>query len=360
MSTLKATFVSNWWGNPYKQQLISNLNQQSVRIDTLNFDSLYFLKYIFQKGKPNILHLHILQPFFMDGRSKIYTWVKLTIFLVQLFILKILGVKVVWTVHELNDPKLYGGGAIPTNIFRIVNVFLDSIITHCQFIKDEIVRLYNIKDTTKIVVVPHGNYIDSYPNNIDKLTAREKLGIPKDNTVFLFFGSLHKHKGIIDLVDAFTDNFLDKASLIIAGAPREEKLQQLIEDKIVDKPNILLIPETIPDEQVQIYMNASDCVVLPYKEFTTSGVLILAMSYGKACIAPHIGYFADLLDSQGAYLYDTENSEGLLSALKYALQDSHQLASMGEYNFQLAQQWNWSYVANQTLNVYKWCLNKRQ
>jgi len=45
----------------------------------------------------------------------------------------------------------------------------------------------------------------------------------------------------------------------------------------------------IPDNDIQIYMNAADIIVLPYLDILNSGVAILAMSFGKPVIAPRTG-----------------------------------------------------------------------
>ncbi len=48
-------------------------------------------------------------------------------------------------------------------------------------------------------------------------------------------------------------------------------------------------------------MNASDIVAFPYLEGMTSGALIMAMGFGKPCIASRIGCIDQTTDSQGAF-----------------------------------------------------------
>ena len=78
---------------------------------------------------------------------------------------------------------------------------------------------------------------------------------------------------------------------------------EIINTEVESVDNILLVAARIADPEIQIYMNACDCVIMPYKTFTTSGVAVLAMSFGRVCIAPNVGFFADILDSENAYLY---------------------------------------------------------
>jgi glycosyltransferase involved in cell wall biosynthesis len=80
------------------------------------------------------------------------------------------------------------------------------------------------------------------------------------------------------------------------------------------------------------------------------------MSFGRACIAPNVGFFSDVLDEFGAILYDSTHPEGLLFAMKDAIEKKNNLLEMGKHNFELAEQWNWNYVAEETLKIYQHCL----
>ncbi|MBA3921476.1 MAG: glycosyltransferase family 4 protein, partial [Nostocaceae cyanobacterium] len=261
-------------------------------------------------------------------------------------------VKVVWTVHEFNDPKLYGGGKIPPISARILGRFFNAIITHCDSIKSEITKLFSLSDEDKVVVIPHGNYISCYENNLSRLQSREALGIPSESLVFLFFGSIYRYKGILETIKAFKSLQNNDVYLVIAGDVKEHDLKQVITDEIDDSKQILFLPQIVPNSKIQLYMNACDSVIVPYKEFTTSGVIILAMSYGRVCIAPNLGFFSDVLDDSRAFLYDSTNEQGLLQAMKLAIENKERLLEMGDRNLKLAEEWNWDYVAEKTLNVY--------
>ena len=68
----------------------------------------------------------------------------------------------------------------------------------------------------------------------------------------------------------------------------------------------------IKDEEIEIYFKASDVVVLPYLEFSQSGVLFLAYSFGKPVIAPNIGNFSrDIINGKTGYIFKTGCSDDL-------------------------------------------------
>ena len=114
----------------------------------------------------------------------------------------------------------------------------------------------------------------------DKPEARRRLGLADHKRVILFFGYWRRNKGPIDLLDAFLNLPENNAVLVFAGAAG--KIGSLIKDRVSTRADILTIGEEINDNDVQLYMNAADVVALPYHaSVATSGVLLLAMSFGR-------------------------------------------------------------------------------
>ena len=160
------------------------------------------------------------------------------------------------------------------------------------------------------------------------------------------------------MIDNFNQLSTDETDLINAGKVWNDSLEQgdLLKQKTSENNCIKFIPGFVPNDKIQLYMNACDVVVFPYRDILTSGAVVLAMSFGKACIAPRIGCISEVLDDSGAFLYDPENEKGLSQAIKSSINKKYELASMGKYNYQLAEKNNWNYIANLTHQVYKFCL----
>ncbi|MEC4882334.1 MAG: glycosyltransferase [Scytonema sp. PMC 1070.18] len=359
MKTLKIVFLSNWRDNPYKTLLMNHLTHFEVEIEEYFWNHFFlpiFLPLVLQKGKFDILHLHFSLQTFIAGKTLASQFIKFILLLTQIFILKLIGIKLVLTVHEWHNK--FQNKAIDSSYIQIalLHKLLHAIITHCETTKNEIIAELKIKNKHKVFVVPHGNYIGTYNNKIGRLEARAILGIPPKNLVFLIFGGIYRYKGVVEAIDAFKKLQQQKINLLIAGNIHEAKLEGIILKKIKGYENILFYPKLIPNDEIQIYLNACDCLVVPYKVFTTSGVAILGMSYGRACIAPNTGFFKDILDESGSFLYDSDNPYGLLQAMKIAVEKKDMLAEMGKYNFKVVEKWNWNYVSEQTLNIYQWCL----
>jgi glycosyltransferase involved in cell wall biosynthesis len=346
----KLIFHPYWCENPYQKLLAEHLIKLGVhwKEKTLN-NSL--------RGElPDILHLHWLHQNFIKTNLKDAT-INTVKFIRRLVILRLVGVKIVWTAHNLKDhdnryPLL---DRICTNL---VVKLAHAIIAHSDLAKSEVASHFNLQNRDKIFVVPHGNYIDFYENKIERTEARSILGVPDSSICLLFLGSIRPYKGLSELLNAFKQLHADEVQLIIAGEPSNAVETERIREETSGYNNIKFIPNFIPDYQIQVYMNACDAVVFPYKDILTSGALLLAMSFARACIAPRKGCFEEILDDSGAFLYDPDIQAGLAQAIKGAIQQKAHLLDMGEHNRQLAEQSNWSRIAEMTIKVYQQCLSR--
>ncbi len=369
-SSLKVLFLWDWEENPYKTLLTKHLNSLEIQVEqsvwkssepafflpkvfkNLNFKNLDFNN--IKKNKLDILHFHTLHPFILpkNANNKISSIIKIILFVCQSVILKICGTKLIWTVHEWSN-KVDEKNNFSQWQGLILGYCLDGIITHCDRTKQEVELKCCLNNKSKVFVVPHGNYINYYENTINSLECRQKLGIPEENTVFIIFGYIYRYKGILEAIDYFKKLNYKNITLLIAGRPCEDNLEDLIKNSICESTNILFFPGEIPDNSVQIYLNACDCVIIPYKIFTTSGVALLAMSFGKTCIAPCVGFFEDILNDSVSFLYDSNDVNGLFKAMQEAVENKNNLSEMGKKNLELATQYNWEFIANETLEIYK-------
>ncbi len=349
-SSLKLTFQPYWDENPYQKLLVENLVILGIQMVDMNISISSLVK----GKKPDILHLHWLHSFIACRvPNPIYSAVKLIRFISILLLLKLTGVKIVWTAHNLKShdsvyPLLDG---ICT--FMVAKL-AQAVIVHSDTAKTEVATSFHLHNKDKVIVVPHGNYSGYYENHIDRVEARKLINIPNTSLVFLFLGLIRPYKGVLEMIEAFKRLQDDKLQLAIAGKVSNNELHQQISQQS-ENSNIMFVPGFVPDDRLQVYMNACDVVVFPYQEVLTSGAAILAMSFGKACIAPRMGCFKDVLDDLGAFLYDPNIEEGLFQAMSCALQNSNNLRKMGKYNQQVVTQWNWDKIAQKTLDVYLQC-----
>lgn len=339
-----------WWDeNPYQQLLADHLTDLGAEVGSISRWSQLF----HTSQQPDILHLHWLHPVFLTD-SRIQSLKNLMKFTLGLLLLRLRGIKVVWTAHNLKDHD-NRNPFIDCLCTALVVHLANGIIAHGETAKRDIVKRFKLGSPSKISVVPHGSYIGCYENSISPMAARQCLGLPDSSLVFVFLGAIRPYKGVLELVSAFKQLHCTNARLVIAGKPDSEAMHEEILAQVGDRPDITFRPGFVPDDQIQVYMNACDVAVFPYRDILTSGSVLLAMSFGRACIAPRQGCIHETLDSSGAFLYDPQLETGLYQALQQAIQRRADLGRMGDRNLNQAEAWHWSRIAAMTMQVYQSC-----
>ena len=349
-SHLKVGKPAQFNENPYQQKLLCGLQTLRVSVVHSSFNDIVnaCLK---EKIDFDIIHFDWLHLYY-QSRNPFTSSLRLLSFIRKWYLLRSKGVRFVWTAHNLSRHD----NTIPL-LDTLMTTFVarrsDAIIAHCEVAKQKIIQQFNLQNPNKVHVIPHGNYIDCYENIVSASEARADLGISQDTLTLLFMGIIRPNKGIYELIDAFEAINNPKLHLIVAGKPYPHE-EEKIATRLKQHSNTTFVPEYVPDDQIQRYVNAADVVVFPYKNILTSGAVILAMSYGRACIVPQLGCMGETInDGLGGFLYDPEKSEGLKEAIERAIEHHFKLAEMGAYNYQKAEQSNWNVVARQTLEVYQ-------
>jgi glycosyltransferase involved in cell wall biosynthesis len=83
------------------------------------------------------------------------------------------------------------------------------------------------------------------------------------------------------------------------------------------RSNVIIHDHSIPMEVVQHYFTLAHVVILPYLEGTTSGVVKLAMAFGKPIIATDVGDFSETLNDWSGLLIKVDDvTLNLVEAIK--------------------------------------------
>ncbi len=230
---------------------------------------------------------------------------------------------------------------------HLVFRFCHSIHVHNKHTRKLIENRYKRKKS--IYVVPHGNYMGYYQNQVTKSEARQNLELPDGVFIFLFLGLLRPYKGLEDLIDAFKKLKGQDFRLVIAGRVfgvdnYESKLRALSKNDL----RIKLVPEFIPDEDIQVYLNACDFFVLPYKNITTSGAAALALSFGRPIITPYITSFSEIVTPEAGIMYNPNQKD----ALTYALQIARKKQFSESKIFEYAHQFDWKRLEHKLVTLY--------
>lgn len=338
--------------NPYQSLLVSSLERSGVEV---RLPQGFFLPWpqMFKHGFPHVIHLQWHHIYF---RSK---WLpeamlRTGLFFGQWLMLRLLGVRFVWTVHNLVNHERYQVG---WELFacRLLARLVDRIVVHCKAVSSTVSAAYRVSPE-KIRVVPHGHYVDWYPPSLSRDEARSKLGLANDHRIFLFFGQVRHYKGLDRLLSDFAALPAEDIRLILAGEPRPKSLTYQLEAQATADPRVITEFEFIDDDRLIAHLCACDLVVLPYRDSLTSGAAVLAASYGRPVLIPCLGCMEEF-PAEAAISYEPDQVDGLRQALEQAM--SAPLAEMGSAAKTYIEQFPWSLAVAGTLEVYCSALPKQ-
>ena len=275
--------------------------------------------------------------------------------LFNLLVVKILFGKVVLTVHDVASfAKKSHSNYLSNLVYNMTGI----ILTHNQFSKDEIIKLHPFLEK-KIHLVPHGNYLPFINIQKDKQKARKYLGLPSEKSIILFFGMIKKVKGLDLLLQSFRKvvEMHPNTILLIAGKTWEDDFAfyQKIIDKYQLAENIILHKRFISHNDVEYYYGASDLVVLPYKRIYQSGVLMMALSYGRPALVSDLLPFKEIIiDDENGFLFKTEDITSLAEKLKIVLSNKQNLERVQNNGQALVKaQFDWDKIGQLTKKAYQ-------
>ena len=192
--------------------------------------------------------------------------------------------------------------------------------------------------------------------NFGEIVAREeacrKIGIDPSVDYTLFFGLIRDYKGLDLLLEAWAKWMPENRKLLIAGEfyTSREKYVSLIEELgLQDK--IVLHDHFIADEDVKYYFSAADCLALPYRTATQSGVTQIAYNFSLPMIVTRVGGLPEIVPDGSVGLVCEPTAESIASALEkiYSGDTLQRLRA----NFATERKrFSWSAMCDKLLEVY--------
>jgi beta-1,4-mannosyltransferase len=330
--------------NKYPELLYGALSKQGVDVRPLRWRVKSILRAAVERHPNKWLHFHWVG---YSGRSLTVTCAYWILIFLGMTALKFGGLRLAWTVHNLTPHNCRWRKINRLGYSLLLSRMVDVVFTHAEWTRERLEQEYKWSGNT--VVVPHGNYCGVYPNTISKAAIRDRHLCPRDSFVFLFVGSLSKYKGLDVLIENFKKLNGADLRLWIVGAGNETVCHQL-KSLAAGDPRIMIDTRFVPDDELGSLLSAADVIVLPYKEITTSGSLVLALSFGKPVIAPAVGSIPEYANSNCAFLYDPDTRDGLILAMKQSL--NADLQAMGYHAMNLASKWDWDIVASRFADAF--------
>ena len=222
--------------------------------------------------------------------------------------------------------------------FCEVEHFFDNFIVHLQNSKKELCSEFCIAEN-RVYVVPHGVFV---PKNL-KIIPHER----GEKLKLIMYGNQSFYKGTDILLDALAllpIELRNKVYTLIVGKTSSEYLA-LLKQKI-DDLNVDFIPEFVPEDDLNKYIMESDVIVLPYREISQSGALLLALNFEKSIIVSDLPSFREtLLGVDENVFFEKGNAKSLAGLIRKYIEERVNLLKIQKEIKKLAEIYEWKKIA---------------
>jgi len=331
--------------NPYNRLLYRAMVESSRKLNVEDFS----LK-TFWSGPFDVWHIHWPQRHSAQ-RSLVKAFASTAVLALLVVAARLRRIKVVWTIHNLRahdqpHPKL------ECAFMRWFVRRIDGVVALSAGGLAQARRQFPMLERTSSAVIPHGHYVGTYPNAIAPHEARKMLGLEADVTVLLFAGRIHGYKNVPALIGAFRDVSDPDVVLVIAGPPMTPALRREIEAAADGDPRVRVHLEDVPDDRLQVYLNAADAVVYPYRDVLNSSSALLALSFFRPVLVPHVGALPELQARLGEAWVRTYRGDIDTADLR-CVRDEPTPADRARLDEAFGSDLGWHDIAQQTLSFFE-------
>jgi hypothetical protein len=193
---------------------------------------------------------------------------------------------------------------------------LKKIFTNDNFFIDYI-KNYKFSNKVQFLQEPR-----EFSHSFSKLNAQKKLVLPKKFIYLLVYGALKKSKGIVELIDAFTDKTVNSKIRIILAGKQDKEINDFIKlnyvQDLISKKKIFIFNKFQTDKEESLLFCASSIVWVGYqKNFPfLSGVLYQAAIKKLPIIASNKGIIGFMNKNYKlGYSIDIDNKKNIIAKL---------------------------------------------
>jgi glycosyltransferase involved in cell wall biosynthesis len=213
-----------------------------------------------------------------------------------------LGLRLIHTVHNVLPHERRAGDE---RQYRRVYRASDVLLVHSRAALASLLGAFP-EVAEKALVSPHGTYT-IYPRAPDsRARARSELGVTGSTPLILFFGGVRPYKNVDAVLHALRGAPDLDLVLLVAGvesgfseADTADKLARTrrLAHELGVEARVRTLAGPFSFARTSELFEAADAVVLPYLESFGSGLLLLAMTFGKWIAATAVGGMEEYLSA---------------------------------------------------------------
>ena len=248
--------------------------------------------------------------------------------------------------HPGEDRLLDIGSLLYRLTLFVSRVLPDRIFVHGKALREILVENYHIPGE-KVHIIPIGEH------EVTPFKKFEQRGREPDGLRVLFFGRIHRYKGLDYLIRAepLITREVPDARIVIAGTG--EGFSRYAE-KIAGRDAFEVYNYRIPYEEGARLFQQASVVALPYLEASQSGVIPTAYGFKRPVVVTDVGSLPEVVEhGKTGYIVPPRDPEALACALVSLLKDPMACRRMGEQGYtKLKTDMAWPTIARSILAVY--------
>jgi glycosyltransferase involved in cell wall biosynthesis len=209
------------------------------------------------------------------------------------------------------------------------------VFVHGEALREELIEI--AAPRAPVVVIPHG------------VDPGERAPLPGCRSI-LFFGRISHYKGLDVLLDAMSAVWreMPDARLLVAGAGEIADHPALADSRVRVRSG------HIPDAEVAELFKACDCIALPYRQASQSGVGSRIKPFARPLIVTDVGALPELVADGSGLVVPSEDPGALAGALVSVLSDTALATRLGAAGAATAErEGSWDVIAERTLDAYR-------
>ncbi|HEY9738501.1 MAG TPA: glycosyltransferase [Trichocoleus sp.] len=327
--------------NPYNWLLYAPMEKLGVEVEEFTPQKLL-------TGRYDVIHLHWPVETIVRHPNPWVAAARVGAFLSLLNLARWRGDRIIWTIHD-EQPHVLLHSRLGHQCEHWLGKCTDAVINLCEASQWAIYKRMPQLQNKPGFVIPHGHYREAYPNQTTAAAARERLHLPPGQPTLLYLGYISPYKNVPQLINTFRQLPQENISLVIAGKPDHPALKEAILQAAADDPRVHLHLRFIPEGELQFFFNAADWVVLPFESILNSGSALLALSFDRPVLVPHLGAMPEWQQRLGQDWVKTYTGElgtevltATLDAIAHRPQTPAPLADL-----------DWRTISQKTVEVYR-------
>jgi glycosyltransferase involved in cell wall biosynthesis len=226
---------------------------------------------------PDVLLLQWWVPYWTPCLTMISRWIKHNT-----------NIRIVYICHNVVPHD--GGGTLDRRLAMTVLRRGDAFIVHSEQDRYRLLALLPHAQVVKAFLPTYAEVVNQRDTTSTEMLRRQ-FGLPDHRPTLLFFGFVRPYKGLEYLIQALplVRQHLDVHLLVVGEFWTSPYFYQHYAQEFGVEDAITFVNQYVPNEELQLFFDLADVVVLPYISATQSAVVQLAFGFGKPVITTRVG-----------------------------------------------------------------------